>query len=325
MAERFAADEVVESSRDMIVRGSKSFAAAARLFDAPTRASAYMLYAWCRYCDDQIDSQYLGFGASSARQAGDPRRLQQLCEETRRALAGEKVEHPVFIALQRVVQRHRIPTRYPLELLEGFAMDVEGRSYVRLEDTLLYCYHVAGVVGVMMAHVMGVRDRETLHRAADLGIALQLTNIARDVTEDARVGRVYLPRDWLEAEGVPVANLLAAEHRAAVAEVAQRLLREAQRYYDSANQGLSRLSFRAAWAVATARGVYRDIGRIVLARGAAAWERRAIVSSHRKAYLATRAAAEALRAVSVGRLTPPDPRRGLWTKPDPQAGPVFGE
>ncbi len=325
MAEHTSTDPIVETSRDMIARGSKSFAAAARLFDTRTRESAYMLYAWCRYCDDQIDGQSLGFDAQAGPAGRGSRRLRRLHEETRRALAGKTVEHPVFVALQRVVQRHRIPARYPLELLEGFAMDVEGREYTRLEDTLLYCYHVAGVVGVMMAHVMGVRDRETLHRAADLGIALQLTNIARDVTEDAIAGRVYLPRDWLEAAGVSGRDVLAAEHRAAVSRVVSRLLREAERYYDSANQGLPRLPYRAAWAVATARGVYHDIGRIVQERGAAAWERRAIVGSRRKVYLAVRGAAEALSAVSVGRLTPPHPRRDLWTKPDPKADPAAAD
>lgn len=305
-------DPVVAHSQRMIAHGSKSFAAAARLFDAPTRASAYMLYAWCRYCDDQVDGQRDGMAAGGAT-GGAGARLERLREQTRRALQGEAMSEPVFAALQRVVAQHNIPPHHAFELLEGFAMDVAGRQYAELDDTLLYCYHVAGVVGVMMAHVMGVHAPETLHRAADLGIAFQLTNIARDVVEDAAAGRVYLPGSWLVQAGVPPAQVGDPVHREAVFAVVARLLAEADRYYASADQGLAELPVRCAWAVACARGVYRDIGRIVMQRGAHAWDRRAVVSGARKAALAVTGLARALLAVAVGRRRRPRPRVGLWT------------
>jgi phytoene synthase len=314
-------DAIVDNSRTMIRKGSKSFSAAARLFDESTRESAYMLYAWCRHCDDVIDGQDLGFGAAAANEQGAEERLTSLYEDTRRVLAGEPADDPVFQALQRVVERHRIPARYPLELLEGFAMDVRGHRYDSLDDTLLYCYHVAGVVGVMMAYVMGVREKQTLRRASDMGIALQLTNISRDVMEDAGVGRVYLPAEWLAQAGVPANEIASPEHRSAVFSVVGRLLDEADRYYDSAYCGLPDLGFRSAWAIATARGVYRDIGGLVRNRGAAAWDERAVVSRPRKAYWALRGLAQAIAAVSVRRMLASPPREGLWTKPDPAAGP----
>jgi len=272
-----------------------------------------MLYAWCRYCDDQIDSQHLGFAIE--RDPAPPRsRLEQLERETRRTLAGEPVEHPAFVALRRVVERHGIPHRYPLELLQGFAMDVEQRRYDELEDTLMYCYHVAGVVGVMMAYVMGVKDSDTLVRAADLGIAFQLTNIARDVMDDAHLGRTYLPSKWLAEAGVPPAEIMLAERRPAVFKVVKRLLDEAERYYDSAAEGLPQLGWRAAWGIATARIVYRDIGRIVIKRGPAAWDERAVVGRGRKVYGAMRGLLRAASAVSVGRQLPAKQRTALWTK-----------
>lgn len=309
-------DSIVDHSRVMIRHGSKSFSAAARLLEQSTRESAYMLYAWCRYCDDQIDDQHLG------QNAGVPpspkvARMAQLRHDTRRALAGDAMQHPVFIALQRVIQRHLIPHRYPLELLQGFAMDVEQRHYQRFEDTLLYCYHVAGVVGVMMAYVMGVRDQPTLHRAADLGIAFQLTNIARDVMDDARAGRVYLPEGWLKEYGITADDLQQPKHRGAVFATVQRLLLEAEPYYQSALQGLPRLDFRSAWAVATARGVYRDIGRLVAKAGPNAWERRAVVSRRRKIYRALQGGAEALVTRYRGPLAQQTPQERLWRKPDP--------
>jgi len=308
-------DPVVELSREMIAKGSRSFAVASRLLASETRHGAWMLYAWCRYCDDRIDQQDLGRGAPGGTDELASERLEELRDRTRGALAGEPVEEPVFVALQRVVQHHRIPDRYPMELIEGFAMDVEGHRYLEIDDTLRYGYHVAGVVGVMMAHVMGVRDRPTLLRAADLGIALQLTNIARDVMDDAEAGRVYMPTRWLEEAGVPSAEITAPHHRRAVFEVTRRLLNVADRYYDSGGVGLRHLSLRSAWAVATARDVYRDIGRLVLTRGDRAWDERAIVGKGRKLYLAARSFFEAMVAILVARHSPTLPRKDLWTKP----------
>ena len=239
-------DSVTQSSHDAIRNGSKSFAAAARLYDTRTRHDVYKLYAWCRHCDDEIDGQELGFASDRTPAADSGQRLERLRAMTRGALDGAAMDDPVFQGLQQVVSRHRIPARYPLELIDGFAMDVAGRRYRDLEDTLLYCYHVAGVVGLMMAYVMGVREPAVLSRAADLGIAFQLTNITRDVMDDASNGRVYLPEQWLQGAGVDPAEIQRPEHRPAVAAVVVRILDEADRYYESAAEGVRALPIRAA-------------------------------------------------------------------------------
>ncbi len=160
-----------------------------------------MLYAWCRHCDDVIDGQDLGHGMETPDAASARQRLTALYAKTRAALAGEPTDDPDFAAFQRVALRRHIPERYAIELIDGFAMDVAARRYETLEDTLDYCWHVAGVVGVMMALVMGIEpdDLPTLRRAQDLGLAFQLTNISRDVIEDAQNSRIYLPAAWLEA------------------------------------------------------------------------------------------------------------------------------
>lgn len=301
----------------MIAAGSKSFAWAAKLFDAETHRDACLLYAWCRYCDDQIDAEHLGYRVTALDDAERAARLHTLERETQAALQGRPGAEPVFQALHSVVTRRGIPGRYPLELLDGFAMDVRRQRCASLEDLLLYCYHVAGVVGLMMAHVMGARDPRALQRAADLGIALQLTNVARDVLDDARVGRVYLPLDWLEQAGVPVADLAQPCHREALFGVVARLLDEAERYYASGDQGLPSLSFRSAWAVAMARGVYRDIGQLVRRRGARAWDRRAVVSPVAKLGRLASAFLDAAQARSLGRRRPVVPRPDLWCKERP--------
>jgi phytoene synthase len=309
-------DELIERSRAVIEQGSKSFAVAARLFDPRTRAGAYLLYAWCRHCDDRTDDQQLGFDGSRLAPAEARARLAELEEKTRHALAGEATGEPVFDGLAAVVERFGIPPRFPLEHLAGFRMDVEGRTYGTLNDTLEYCYGVAGVVGVMMAHVMGVRDAPTLDRASDLGLAFQLTNICRDVMDDAAVGRVYLPSEWLVEAGVPPENVAEPEHRPGLVIAVRRVLAEADRYYDSARLGISQLSFRSAWAVAAARAVYRDIGRLLRRRGTRAWDDRTSTGRGRKLALTLSAVATAAAAVTAGEGPSSAPRTGLWTRPE---------
>jgi phytoene synthase len=305
---------IIDTSRLIIRRGSKSFAAAAKLFDQETRENAYMLYAWCRHCDDVIDNQKLGFESKPQTAEITQGMLDKLREQTLAAVDNQPSDDSVFEGLRYVLKRNEIPARYALELLEGFAMDAKVHEYKTLGDTLQYCYYVAGVVGIMMAYVMGARDPAALQRATDLGIAFQLTNIARDVREDAKVGRIYLPGDWLTEAGIPVDEILQPQHASALAKVVERLLTEADRFYSSANEGLRALGFRSAWAVATARRVYRAIGDIVRERGAAAWQERVIVRKRLKLLGAVEGMLDAARASTVDRHTAPVPRdQDLWT------------
>lgn len=311
--------DIVEYCRERIEKGSKSFAAAARLFDPETRVHAYMLYAWCRHCDDVIDNQDLGFARPDQEREAALARLETLREKTRQALRGEAKE-PVFIALARVARERGLSETNIFEHLDGFAMDVAGREYRTLDDTLSYCYHVAGVVGVMMANIMGVRDAATLDRACDLGMAFQLTNIARDVMEDAAAGRIYLPAEWLRDAGIPEGRVDDPEYRAAVYDVAERLLIEADRFYLSARHGIAYLPFRSAWAIALARYVYREIGSMVRRRGSAAWNERARVSRRRKLYGVARSLATIARSHAHGTLEQVPSRQGLWTRPRVDGG-----
>jgi phytoene synthase len=306
-------DALTDFIEQTMAHGSKSFARAARLFDAPTRRSALELYAWCRHCDDVIDGQTLGHDTQSMSAEERARCLDALRADTLRALSNAPVEHPAFEALRRVAARHAIPARYPLELIEGFAMDVEGHTYRTREDVLLYCYHVAGVVGVMMAHIMGVRDPETLQRAADLGIAFQLTNICRDVMEDAAHGRVYLPTDWLAEHQLTRDNLTDPAQRQNVHDIARRLLAEAEPYYASAHIGIRQLPYRSAWAIATAHSVYRGIGVKLLAGGPEAWNTRITTSRRRKLVYVAQSALRAGVAVCARPLPTPQ-REPLWSR-----------
>lgn len=307
-----AEQKLLDHATRSIAVGSKSFAAASRLFDPATRRSAVMLYAWCRHCDDVIDGQEAGHSATVVAQEEVDQRLASLAAQTQAVYAGLPVESDAFAAFREVVIRHGIHQTYALEHLSGFAMDVQQRRYHHSDDTLEYCYHVAGVVGLMMAQVMGVNDESTLDRACDLGMGFQLTNIARDIVEDARVGRCYLPRAWLNELSIPDQRLTDSQYRESLAVLAQRLVDMAEPFYESAQAGLSSLPWRSAWAVATASGVYREIGINVKKRGAHAWDTRVSTSKLDKARLVLGGLWRAV--TSRGRRWPDRPSE-LWQRP----------
>lgn len=294
-------DALIEHANQSIAVGSKSFAAASKLFDEQTRRGAVMLYAWCRHCDDVIDGQVAGHDAVSISREEAERRLAHLKDQTRAVYTGDALDDPAFAAFRQVVLAHQIPEQHALEHLAGFEMDVLERRYLSIDDTLQYCYHVAGVVGLMMARVMGAHDEETLDRACDLGLAFQLTNIARDIVDDAAVGRCYLPEQWLEELGVPRDQVADIHHRPAIAVLGQRLVELAEPYYASAQAGLAALPWRSAWAVATAAAVYRQIGMKVLEAGEHAWDERISTSK-----------AEKIGAVSTGLWRAATSRFARW-------------
>lgn len=305
-------DRVQAHGKEALRRGSRSFNAAASLLDPVTRDSARLLYAWCRHCDDVVDGQEMGF--AKVRRIGSPaQRLAVLRRATMAAHAGERQDNPVFAAFQRVVQRHDIPLELPLALLDGFRMDVEGRRYQTSEDTIDYCYHVAGVVGLMMARIMGVKDEATLDRACDLGIAFQLTNIARDVVEDWRNGRVYLPESLLDKVGIPVEELGEPQQAARLATLVGQILDLAETYYQSARVGIDALPFRAAWAIEAAHRIYRAIGVKVARSGVEAWSRRIVTPAPEK--LMHGAAAMVSVLGRSARRTPQPRPATLWRRP----------
>jgi phytoene synthase len=307
------AQDMTTGADAAIRSGSTSFALASRLFDPHTRLLVWLLYAWCRHCDDVTDGQVLGHGQSAVNDRAS--RVEQLRRSSLRALNGDGGGGPAFAGLARVVVATGLPARYVHDHLAGFGMDAAGRSYETFDDTLTYCYHVAGVVGLMMAWIMGVRDDGTLLRGCDLGIALQLTNIARDVNDDALNRRVYLPAAWLRERRIALraGQELDPATRRAVAPVVARLLGEADRYYQSAWGGIGKLPLRSAWAVATARHVYADIGHEVRRRGPHAWDQRVSTSRTHKLLRLVQAAGEAAWLVSTGRQRSMPARQGLWT------------
>ncbi|KPF55560.1 phytoene synthase [Novosphingobium sp. AAP1] len=288
---------LVAAARDTIRRGSKSFAAASTLFDRITRERVWLLYAWCRACDDIVDAQDMGGALGD--QSGAAERLALVRDLTARAMAGEATGNRAFDALGLVARETGLTMAMAEAVIDGFALDAADWQPRTEADLMRYCWHVAGAVGVMMAVVMGVSpdDDDTLDRAADLGLAFQLANIARDLAEDDAAGRCYLPAEWLAEVDLPPGEQLKPQYRATLAILAQRMCAMAQAHECSARIGAGRLQPRQRWAILAAAGIYGDIARKVAARGDRAWHSRTVVSGKAKLAWIFRAGWQALRPV----------------------------
>lgn len=265
--------------RALLGAGSKSFALAARLLPSRVRESATVLYAFCRVADNAIDDAPAGAA---------PRALAELTLrlDTAYAACVEPRPDPIDRALAAVVARDRIPMAVLEALLEGFAWDTEARRYETLEDLERYAVRVAGTVGAMMTLVMGRRARDTLARACELGVAMQLTNIARDVGEDAARGRIYLPLAWLRDEGIdPDAWLARPVFSEALGRVVRRLLDTAAVLYERAAIGIDELPRGCRGSIRLASLVYEEIGAEVARAGYDSVSHRAVVPKWRKLWL----------------------------------------
>jgi len=269
----------LQACRRLMKGGSRSFFTASLLLPPRVRAPATGLYAFCRVADDAID------GSSDPQAA-----IVQLQQRLDAVYAGQPGAELADRALACVVAHHHIPRVLLDALLEGFAWDVSGRRYETIEDVHAYGARVAGTVGAMMTLVMETRDPRALARACELGVAMQLTNIARDVGEDARMGRLYLPAQWMREAGLdPDAWLARPVFSPALASVIARLLAEADRLYERAECGVAALPRDCRPGIQAARLVYGQIGRTLAANGLDSVSRRTVVPRHRQLRLVAQA------------------------------------
>ena len=262
----------IEECRLLLNGGSRSFYAASLLLPRRIREPAAALYAFCRLADDAID-----MSADAARALAMLRdRLDRIYRGCPSALAADR-------AFAAVVERFAIPQALPQALLEGFAWDAESLRYDTLEDLCEYAVRVAGTVGGMMTLLMGQREPAVLARAMDLGVAMQLTNIARDVGEDAGAGRLYLPGAWLREAGIDADQFMQRPAFCpALGSVVERLLRAADGLYARAEVGIAALPPACRPGIRAARVLYAEIGRQVERNKFDSVSQRAVVSGLRK-------------------------------------------
>ena len=262
--------------RAQLRNGSRTFLAASLLLPRAVREPACALYAFCREADDAIDGAPPG--EVGAALLGLQRRLDRIYDanDDAQPCAADR-------ALAHVVRRHAIPRTLPDALLEGFEWDASARRYESIEDVQAYAARVAGTVGAMMALLMGAREPAAIARACDLGVAMQLSNIARDVGEDARMGRLYLPRRWLREAGIdPDAWLSRPVYTPAIGAVVARVLAVAQALYARVDAGIALLPPGCRPGINAARCLYAEIGHEVARRGLNSVDARAVVSGPRK-------------------------------------------
>jgi phytoene synthase len=259
----------------MMQGGSKTFFAASRLLPPRVRTAAIALYPFCRVADDLVDEAQ----ADDAPLAVLQMRLDAI-------YAGTPHDHVEDHALSLVVQQYKLPRHLLDALIEGFAWDAGGRVYNSIEELHAYGARVAGSVGAMMCWIMGPQHMDTLARACELGVAMQLTNIARDVGHDASIGRLYLPRRWLIEAGIqPEVWLANPSFSHPLSVVVTRLLDEADRLYKQAHSGIAALPPDCRAAICAASMIYAEIGHQLRREGLDSVNKRTVVSTTRKLML----------------------------------------
>ena len=271
-----------QRAAEVTAEHSKSFFFATRFFPRELARSAHAVYWFCRHTDDLVDE------CGSADQGRCD--LEAWAAQVEAALRGEAFSDPVLVTFLDAKQRHSIPDEYALELIEGMRMDLENTRYQDFAHLRLFCYRVASVVGLMMSHVIGFEDG-ALPYAIDLGIAMQLTNILRDVGEDLGRGRIYFPRDEMNRFGYSEDDLRRRVRNQAFRELMRFQVQRAREYYEAATPGIPMLSADGRFAVQVAADVYRSILRQIEASDYDVFDRRAYVPAVRKYWITARSMA----------------------------------
>lgn len=262
----------LEHCRAAIRTGSLSFHTASRLLPQRVRDPALVLYAFCRLADDAVD---LREDKTTA--------VLSLRDRLDAAYEGRPRDTPVDRAFAAMIEAEEMPRALPDALLEGLAWDAMGRRYQTFDDLMDYCARVASAVGAMMCVLMKARSADALARATDLGLAMQMTNIARDIGEDAHEGRLYLPLDWMDEAGIDIDGFHSDPRPTeATRMLTKRLLRRADDRYASAVAGISALPASCRIGIMAALLIYRAIGGEIAKAGHDSITRRAHTSKARK-------------------------------------------
>ena len=263
--------------QDKAAKSGSSFYYSFMFLPAERRQAITALYAFCREVDDVVDECH---DLSLAQT-----KLEWWRQEVGRVYNGTPA-HPVGHALKDVIKGFRLPQEQLLEIIDGMAMDLSQTRYLDFKGLQLYCYRVASVVGLLAAEIFGYQDRQTLKYAHDLGLAFQLTNIIRDVGEDARRGRIYLPVDELQRFNVPAKDILEARYSEAFRELMAFEAERAEKFYDQAFAQLPAVDRKAQRPGLVMAAIYRTLLREIAADGFQVLDRRTSLTPLRKVWLA---------------------------------------
>ena len=263
--------------QDKAAKSGSSFYYSFMFLPAERRQAITALYAFCREVDDVVDECH---DLSLAQT-----KLEWWRQEVGRIYGGTPT-HPVGHALKDVLKGFRLPQEQLLEIIDGMAMDLSQTRYLDFKGLQLYCYRVASVVGLLAAEIFGYQDRQTLKYAHDLGLAFQLTNIIRDVGDDARRGRIYLPIEDLQRFEVPAKDLLEARYSDAFRELMAFQAERAEKFYDQAFAQLPAIDRKAQRPGLVMAAIYRTLLREIARDGFLVLDRRTSLTPLRKVWLA---------------------------------------
>jgi len=265
-----------EHARQITAYFAKSFYLSASLLPLEKRWATYAVYGFCRYADNLIDKRRDRAVAEILRE------VEFLEAELRTAYRTGESEHPILRPFIVVAQRCAIPLEYPLDLLRGVQMDIQNTRYQNFDELYIFCYRVAAVVGLMMTHVLGYKNAAAFGHAEKLGVAMQLTNILRDVQEDKAMGRVYFPLTELREYDCSENNILEERMTPAFRELMKFQVQRAYSYYQTANAGISMLEPDSRFAIYSASRIYRGLLKRLEARDYNPFLGRVYVPKHRK-------------------------------------------
>jgi len=254
-----------------------SFAAGFRFLEPCRRQALNALYAFCREVDDVVDE---------CREPAVARATLDWWRGEIAALDGDRPTHPVVRALAAAREHFSLPAEQLAEIIDGMQMDLEQSRYADFAQLQLYCHRAAGVVGLLSAEIFGYQDRRTLKYAHALGLAFQLTNIIRDVGEDARRGRIYLPQDELARFGVTEADILQGRHTPAFRELMAFQAARAREHYERAFAHLPARDRKAQRPGLIMAAIYRDLLEQIAQDGFLVLDHRTVLTPPRKLWLA---------------------------------------
>lgn len=255
---------------------SRSFFASASMLPRAKRWATFALYGFSRYVDNLIDLPRHRSNSELIRE------INALRDELRIAYRSGESEHPIIQPFILTAKKYNIPEEYPQQLLLGVEMDLQHKYYENFDDLYVFCYRVAGVVGLMMTHVLGFNNKEALFYAEKLGIAMQLTNILRDVQEDKNMGRIYIPADEIEKFGLTFPDINSERWNTAMQNLMKFQVERAMKYYKEAQPGIPLLEKSSRFAVSSAARIYEGILLKIIERDYNPFEGRVIVSQREK-------------------------------------------
>lgn len=274
-------------AEESIRKGSKTFHFASRFMNGERRRAFHAVYAFCRQTDNLVDDN-----------EGNPKLQRMLIADWRKRLlqayAEGRSDDPILNPFVHIMKKYNMPIRYPLELIRGVRMDIGKKEYSTFRELRRYCFRVASVVGLMLLYILGINPitASAKRYATKLGIAMQLTNILRDVGEDARMGRVYFPQDELARFGLAKEDILSLKvsqsKAASFMAFIEFQVKRARRYYHEAVKVLAAIRSDVRMVIALCFTLYREILSVIEENQYEVFAKRAYVTSLRKLALYVR-------------------------------------